>query len=253
MISVVTVCRNSAATIARTLASVAAQKGVTCEHVIIDGASTDETVAVVKSVSRHRVTLISEPDSGLYDAMNKGLKHATGEMVGFLNSDDIYVDDEVLADVARLLDQSGADFVYGDLVMVDRDGVVRRHWISGDLPPYGLGRNQLPHPALFIRRDVLKKINPPFDPTYAIAADLKQQLILTSQMRARGAYLRRPLVRMTLGGESTRNLKSYLRGWRESTRAYNEVFGHGGIWFTIRKVLAKLSGVRPKSTKSRPE
>lgn len=242
-ISVVTVSFNSAATIADTLRSVAAQTHPDLEHIIIDGASTDATMDIVRKEGTHVAHAISERDKGIYDAMNKGLALATGEFVAFLNSDDRYADDRVLAEVAEAA-VAGVDFVYGDIRMVNAEGQTVREWKTGVVPIGGLTSTQIPHPALFVRRRLLDQISPAFDPTLRIASDLKQQLIFINRMGAKGAYLARTLVVMSLGGASTGSLSSYIAGWRESARAYNDVFGHGGVWFTTKKVLSKLRGIR---------
>ena len=187
---------------------------------------------------------ISEADQGIYDAMNKGVALATGELIGFLNSDDRYTDEHVLSDIVTAYRSTGCDFVYGDLHMVNRQGRLVRHWRSGAIPPTGLSGSQIPHPTLFVRRQLLNQLDPPFDPRYRISADLKQQLILINRMRARGTYIPRPLTQMRTGGTSTRNLSGYLIGWRESARAYNEVFGGGGGWYTLKKVISKTRGIR---------
>lgn len=245
-ISVVTVCFNSARSIEQTLDSVAQQQNVLLEHIIVDGLSTDDTMSIVRNrqAADARVRWISEADRGIYDAMNKGAALATGEFVGFLNSDDRYADERVLADVVATSRLTGCDFVYGDLHMVNGQGRVVRHWKSGAIPPTGLSGTQIPHPTLFIRRRLLTQLAPSFDPSYRISADLKQQLIIINKLGAKGAYIRRPLACMRLGGASTRGLAGYLLGWRESARAYNEVFGGGGSWYTLKKVISKTKGIR---------
>ncbi len=243
-ISVITVCFNSASTIAHTLRSVKQQTYQDFEHILIDGASKDKTLSIVKLEGQHLARVISEPDKGIYDAMNKGLANATGDLVGFLNSDDIYADNFVLSDVAQRFARGGVDYIYGDIKMLNKSGKVVRHWMTGDIPLEGLSNTQIPHPALFIKRTLLDSLCPAFDSSYRISADLKQQLILINKLGVRGAYIRRPLTLMSTGGVSTRGLRSYILGWEESARAYNEVFGNGGRWFTIKKVLSKLSGIR---------
>lgn len=245
-ISVVTVAYNSAETISATLESVATQTHQDVEHIVIDGASTDGTLAVVRRHGGHVAHTVSEPDRGIYDAMNKGLALATGDVIGFLNSDDAYADRQVLTDIAGAATAAGptCGFFYGDIVMVDEQDRVVRHWKTGERATHGLAGRQIPHPAFFARRELLTRIEPAFDPTLRIAADLKQQLILINQMRVRGRYVPRVLVKMRLGGTSTGSIGSYIDGWKESVRAYDDVFGRGGHWFTMRKVLSKLAGLR---------
>jgi glycosyltransferase involved in cell wall biosynthesis len=243
-ISVITVCFNSAATIDDTLASVAAQRGVEVEHIVIDGGSSDDTMAIVE---RHRATVayaVSEPDRGIYDAMNKGLAAASGDIVGYLNSDDCYAADDALAAVSNAFQSTGCDFAYGDIEMVDAAGRVARVWRTPNIGAGGISGTQIPHPAFFVRRSVLLAVAPAFDPSYRICADIKQQLIVVNKLRACGNQLSRPIVRMRLGGRSTSTLANYLQSWRESRRAWNEVMGRGGALYTLRKVLWKLGGVR---------
>ena len=125
-ISVVTVCFNSAATIGDTLASVANQRGVHFEHVVVDGASSDATMEIVTGFTPEVARVISEPDRGLYDAMNKGMAVATGDILGYLNSDDVYADDDVLQKVAKAFADGNIDACYGDLVYVQQD--TSRKW-----------------------------------------------------------------------------------------------------------------------------
>jgi glycosyltransferase involved in cell wall biosynthesis len=245
-VSIITVCRNSSGTIAETLRSVAAQSRVEIEHIIIDGGSTDDTMKIVRLHRASVAHAVSEPDRGIYDAMNKGLALATGDIVGFLNSDDVYADVRVLEDIVEAARVAGptCGFVYGDIVMVDERNRVVRHWKTGVLESDRLEGCQIPHPAFFVRRELLNSVKPAFDPTLRIAADLKQQLILINKLGIRGTYLSRPLVKMRLGGTSTASIGSYVAGWKESARAYNDVFGRGGYWFTGLKVLSKLRGLR---------
>lgn len=241
--SIITPCYNSGLTIANTLDSIGNQKYKNVEHIIIDGGSTDGTANIVKSRQSKNVIFISGPDDGIYDAMNKGFSHSSGDVVCFLNSDDFYIDDNVLSDVYTAFLNECRDFVYGDLLMVDYKGEVRRKWITGSDCSHLLNGRQIPHPVLFVKRDVLLKIDPVFDSSYKIAADLKQQLIFVNKLHSTGFYIERPLAVMRLGGASTRGFLSYLQGWIESRRAYNEIFGSGGLLFTLRKAASKLSGL----------
>ena len=242
--SIVTVCYNSEATICDTLHSVVEQKWSEIEHIVVDGASSDSTMSLVRLHATSIVTIISEPDHGIYDAMNKGLAKSNGDVVAFLNSDDCYSDEYVLNEVAEKFESTGCDFVYGDLNMVDQTGRLVREWKTGLISENGLVGSQIPHPVFFVRRELLTKLSPPFDISYRIAADLKQQLIIVNKYKAIGTYLPRVIAVMRIGGESTASLSNYVMGWSESVRAYNEVFGSGGILFTAKKVLSKVSGLR---------
>jgi glycosyltransferase involved in cell wall biosynthesis len=242
-VSIITVTKNSALTIKQTVLSVLTQEYSLIEHIIKDASSVDQTLRIAKSINPSVVAL-SNIDAGIYDAMNQGFAMASGEIVAFLNSDDRYIDDNVLLDVIRAFNDYDCDFVYGDILMVSATGIVLREWKTGMIGDAGLVGRQIPHPSFFIRRGILDKLDLPFDPSYRISADLKQQLLIINKLKLRGYYLSRPLVLMKIGGESTNSFSSYFLGWKESIRAYNEVFGRGGALFVLKKVISKISGLR---------
>ena len=241
--SVITVTLNSARTIASTVLSVRNQKNVSVEHVIKDAQSSDDTIAIAKR-HNHNVKIVSCADKGIYDAMNQGFLSSSGKFIAFLNSDDFYTRDDVLCEIADKFEKHSCDFVYGDILIVNDAGIVVRNWRSGELLESRLTSSQLPHPAFVVRRSRLAQINGPFDTSYKISADLKQQLYLINIHRMRGVYLAKPIVVMALGGASTASFASHLRGWTESRRAWNEVHGHGGAIYVARKVLSKLKQLR---------
>jgi glycosyltransferase len=242
--SVVTVCLNSAKTINKTIESVNSQTYHNIEHVFVDGLSTDDTVNVINKTSIRDKKIISESDVGIYDAMNKGFFISTGDIVAFLNSDDFYVDGNVVEDIINLFKSGSHDYVYGDIQMIDQNGVVRRHWKVGASCEKYLNGLQIPHPSFFVRKSVLNKMDLPFDPKYKIASDIKQQLLLINKYGCRGRYLPRVLVGMALGGTSTSGVKAYIKGWGETRKAYNDLFGKGGVYFVVKKVLSKIKGVK---------
>jgi glycosyltransferase involved in cell wall biosynthesis len=239
LVSVVTVTLNSSKTLRSTLASVYSQEGVSVENIVKDGGSHDSTLQIARS-QRGLVRIIEQSDRGIYDAMNQGFTKSRGQIVCFLNSDDYFVDSKVLRDVVDAFESSNSDIVYGDVEIVAEDGALLRHWRSGYLRNGRLSGQQLPHPAFFVRRDLLDEIGAPFDPSYRISADFKQQLLLINQLGAKTHYLRRTLVRMRHGGESSRNLRAIFRGWVECARAYREVTGSNGWVFVVLKVARKL-------------
>lgn len=244
--SVVTVCFNSAGTIARTIESVNRQDFLNIEHVFIDGVSVDETVKIISLRSSREKVVLSERDKGIYDAMNKGVALTSGDFIGFLNSDDYYFDNNVISRVAEFFNDPSVGFVFGDLNMVNKKGEVIRKWRPGVESSFRLKGRQIPHPVFFVRAELIRNLDTPFDPSYRISADLKQQLLLVNKYSAKGVYMPRVLVEMTVGGASTKSLSAYILGWQESIRAYNEVFGRGGFLFTARKVVSKLSGTSLK-------
>jgi glycosyltransferase len=186
--------------------------------------------------------LISEPDRGVYDALNKGIRHATGEVVGFLHSDDIFEDSEVLAKMAQAFADPAVDAVYGDLVYVRHDDIRRvvRYWRSGRYDRAALSRGWMPpHPTFYVRRTVYLQLGG-FDTRYRIAADYDSILRLLSVGKIRVAYIPEVLVRMRVGGMSNRSLRAIIRKSTEDLRALQRN-GVGGYWSLLQKNLSKLS------------
>ena len=241
-ITVITVCFNSAASIADTLDSVAVQTHPDIEHIVIDGASTDGTVAIVQDRGKHVACFISEPDRGIYDAMNKGLGLATGDLVGFLNADDMFAHRDVVASIARAAQRDpAADAVYGDIVYVraDRPNQVLRYWRSGEFTRSKLRFGWMPpHPTFYVRAAKLAEIGH-FDDQLRIAADYDFVLRSLARPHARAAYVRDVLVRMRTGGASNRSIKAMLRKSQEDLGALKRN-GVGGWPTLICKNLRKL-------------
>jgi glycosyltransferase involved in cell wall biosynthesis len=220
-ISVVTAVYNRVDTLGDAIASIARQDHGKVEHVVIDGGSTDGTLAVIQ---RHRARIakvVSEPDRGIYDALNKGLKHATGEVVGFLHADDLFAADDTLSRVAHAFEDPAVDVVYGDLVYVrkdDTDSVVR-WWTAGAFDLARLARGWMPpHPTFYARRSVYERWGG-FDTSLRIAADYDFMLRVLSSGRVCAAYIPEVMIRMRVGGASNRSLRNIVRKSREDARA----------------------------------
>lgn len=241
--SIVTASYNSAATISKTINSIKNQTFKNFEHIIIDGGSNDGTLDLLERWSKKsNVTLISEVDDGLYDAMNKGVQLARGTFVVFLNSDDVFSHKNVLENVHKCITSYPlAVFFYGDIVYLSDVGSICRVWAPSKTQKTGVFFEQVPHPSVFIETKLLKSLQPPFDTSYEISADLKQQLILLIKQQVVSKHLGDQIVNMSIGGKSTSNFSSYLKGWIEARRAYNEVIGYGGAFFVLIKVARKLS------------
>jgi len=220
-ISVITVCYNSAATIARTLESVAAQSWPAIEHIVIDGASSDATMTVVEAHRGSLAAVVSEPDCGVYDAMNKGVALATGEVVVFLNADDFYVDSEVLSRVATAMQAEGLDALYGDVAFFragEGQKIVRRY-DSGQFRPSRIGWGFMPaHPGLFVRRELFERFGL-FRTDYRIAGDFEFVARVFKNDGLRHRHWPEVLVLMQLGGLSTSGWRATLRLNREILRA----------------------------------
>ncbi|MFB1490933.1 MULTISPECIES: glycosyltransferase family 2 protein [unclassified Thiocapsa] len=240
-ISVITATWNCVETVGDCLASVAGQSYPDLEHILIDGGSRDGTREVLQAHRDRLAVLVSEPDGGIYDALNKGLARSTGEVVGLLHADDVYADAEVLARVAGAFADPAVEAVYGDLVYVAREdtGRVIRDWRSGTFRPARLRRGWMPpHPTLYLRRALYARFGV-FDTRYRIAADYDLMLRMLTQMSGRVLYLPQVLVRMRVGGESNRSVGKILQKSREDCRALrsNRVGGLGALaWKNLSKL-----------------
>jgi len=240
-ISVITAVYNRVATIGEALDSVRAQTWPDVEHVVIDGASTDGTLELLRSRQHELAVLVSEPDKGIYDALNKGIARCTGDVIGLMHSDDLYADERVLNDVAEAFRDPGVDTVYGDLDYVSQSDTRRviRRWRSGEYSPQLLKRGWMPpHPALYLRRQVIERWGS-FDASFRIAADYDAVLRYFGQGRIRPAYIPRVLVKMRVGGESNRSIARILRKSREDYVALRKN-GVGGFTTLVQKNLCKI-------------
>lgn len=241
VISVVTATWNCADTIRDCLDSVASQTYPHIQHVVIDGASNDGTVDVLRLNQHQLAAFVTEPDKGIYDALNKGIAHASGDIVGFLHADDVYADADVLARVATAFEDPAVQAVYGDLQYVQKADTnkVVRYWQSAPFSPPMLANGWMPpHPTLYIRREWYQRIGG-FDTRYRIAADYFSILQLFSHPDFNTVYLPQVLVKMRVGGESNRSLKNIIRKSREDMDALRRV-GVGGYITLLRKNLCKL-------------
>lgn len=240
-ISVVTAVFNRAETVAETMESVGAQTRAPLEHIIQDGGSTDGTLEVIARHATPATRLVSEPDGGIYDAINRGVARASGEVIGLMHSDDVFADATVLARVAEAFAANDVDGVYGDLDYVSaRDpGRVIRRWRSGSYDRARLRVGWMPpHPTLYLRREVFARWGD-YDTAFRIAADYEAMLRWLVRGEIRLAYVPHVFVRMRMGGESNRSLGHILRKSREDYRAIRR---HGiGGWGTLaRKNLSKI-------------
>lgn len=220
-ISVVTVARNSAATIRDTLDSVCRQTYPFVEHIVVDGASTDGTADIARAYG-HVAALVSEPDQGLYDAMNKGIRLATGDVIGILNSDDVYATPHALALVADMLQKTGTEALYADLKYVHPQVLHRtvRHWRSG---PYARAQFRLgwmpPHPTFFTYKKHYETLGD-YDTQFRIAADYELMLRFLYKNHLSACYLPEVLVLMRTGGISNASLRHRRLANREDRRAW---------------------------------
>lgn len=240
-ISVITACYNSGATLADALDSVSAQTWPELEHIVVDGGSTDNTLEIIKERGKRVSRLITGPDGGIYDALNKGIKAATGDIVGIMHSDDLYACDSALQKVAEFMAAKGTDGCYGDLVYVERGNTdkIIRYWKSGEYDRENFRRGWMPpHPALFVKREVYAKYGG-FDTEYKISADYELMTRLLYRHRLKAAYLPDLIVKMRFGGESNRGAANLIRKSLEDYRIIKR-YGLGGAGTLVIKVVSKI-------------
>ncbi len=226
-ISIITAVRNAESTIGSALESVHRQSYPDVEHIVVDGLSTDRTMDIVRQYSGRLARVVSERDAGIYDAFNKGLKLATGDVVGFLNADDVYTAPDILQAVHDAFQRTQAGAVFGDVEFVrpEDPGRVVRHYSSRQFSAKRLRFGWMPaHPSLFLKRRLFEQFGG-FDPSYRIAGDFELVARLFGRERIDFEYLPRVFVRMHTGGASTRGIKSTLIINREILRACR----HNGI------------------------
>jgi len=251
-ISLITPAYNSARTIRDTLDSVGGQTYADREHIVIDGGSSDGTVAILEEYAARseysgKLSFISEPDKGLYDAMNKGIRRAQGQIIGIINSDDFYKDNTVLAQVAAAFAADPeADAVYGDLEFVDAadKNKVVRCWRAGAYDENKLKSGwAIPHPTLFLRRSVYERFGV-FRSDLELAGDYELLLRLLKVGRIKVHYLPATLARMRSGGRSGQNLTQRIKGWRELRLAWKLNNLPRPPFFLTRRILGKLGQYR---------
>ena len=236
-ISVITVSYNAAKTIADTLFSVAGQSYSEVEHIIIDGASEDATVSIAQDLLRMGGQLVSEPDQGLYDAMNKGIALATGDVIGLLNADDLYADPDVLYRVAEAFLKQSVDAVLGDVGFFQDgfpDRIVRRY-NSGRFRPSRIRWGWMPaHPAMFLTRKAYDRVGN-YRTDFKIAADFEYVVRAFAKEKLSFVHIPDLLVKMRLGGISTSGLKATLTINSESVRACRD----NGIYTNLAMIMSK--------------
>jgi glycosyltransferase involved in cell wall biosynthesis len=220
-VSIITVSFNSAETIRDTIDSVLAQDHKELEYIVVDGASTDSTMAIVDSYGGQVTRSVSQPDNGIYDAMNTGIEISTGEIVGFINSDDFYASRRAVSSVVRVFEEQLVDSVYGDLCYVrQRDiSTVVRYWRSSIFKVGAFSYAWCPpHPTFFVKRSVYEEFGG-FDLSFKIAADVELMMRLLEVHRISSAHIPEVLVKMRLGGETNRSILNIISQNREIMRA----------------------------------
>ena len=243
-ISIITVSYNSAQTIESAIKSILSQTYSNIEYLIIDGDSKDETTSIIKKFEDKISFIVSEPDKGIYDAMNKGIRMSSGDVIGVLNSDDLYADPNVLQDVIKyFIEDKELDILFGNLVYVSQyePSKIVRKWNSkpyfNNFFEYG---NVPPHPALFVRSHVYQKAGL-FDLQYKLAADYEFMLRIFKKYKFKSLYINRLMVKMRLGGATNKNLINILKGNKEILRAWENNELKNPLFLMPLRVVKRLS------------
>ena len=241
-ISIVTATFNSGATLRDTLDSVLAQNYIDFEHIVKDGGSTDNTLDILReyeSKYNGRLRWVSEPDKGIYDAMNRGIELATGDIVGILNSDDFYASDNVLSSIASGI--KGVDAVYGDLVFVDETDTskIQRQWKGSQHTPGCFLNGWHPaHPTFYARREYFDKFGG-FDISFDVSADFELMLRFLEKGKMSSMYIPITFVKMRLGGESTGSIGKIIKGNQNVLRAFRKNGFKVSPFYLVRRLVPK--------------
>ncbi|WP_189362735.1 glycosyltransferase family 2 protein [Algibacter mikhailovii] len=239
-ISIITATYNSLKTLPDVLQSIMSQKYDPIEWIVIDGGSTDGTIDFIKQHQDKISRWVSEDDAGIYDALNKGIRYATGDVIGFLHSDDIFASYNVFNAMSSIFKNTKVDGVYGDLQYINQSNTkIIRHWESCDFQPKLLKQGWMPpHPTLFLRKSVYQKYGH-FDLSYSIAADYDFMLRILKDETLTFVYLPEVITKMRFGGASNKSIKNIIQKTKEDYRAItsNKV---GNMFSIFRKNTSKI-------------
>lgn len=221
-VTIITVCYNSEKTIEDTIQSVLNQDYPNIEYIIIDGLSTDSTLKIVNNYKGKISKIVSEKDAGLYDAINKGITSASGDIIANLNSDDFYIDNKVITDVVTKMEKEKSDSLYADLYYVDAidTNKVTRHWVSGNYQQGQFFKGWMPpHPTFFVKKEIYNKYGD-FNLNFKSAADYEIMLRFIHKHKCSISYLPRVVVKMRIGGVSNASLLNRIKANREDKKAW---------------------------------
>lgn len=212
-ISLITVVYNAQSSIKRCIESVLAQNYNNIEYIIIDGGSTDGTLQIIEQYKPYITIFLSETDKGIYDAMNKGIKLATGDVVGTLNSDDFLADNDVLSHIAKAFEQNETDVVYGNLDYIDMEGKIIRKWESGAYKEGLFNWGWMPpHPTFYCKRLLFEQLGA-YNLQYGTAADYELMLRFIHLNKSSTYYLNKTIIKMSVGGVSNKAFVNRYKAW----------------------------------------
>ncbi len=241
-LSIITVAYNSQSTIRQTIESVLSQDYDNIEYIIIDGGSTDWTLDIVKNYKDKIGYFVSETDDGIYDAMNKGINAATGDIIGILNSDDFYPNNFVISNVVKTFLNRGCDAVYGDLVYVKQNDASKivRYWQSGMYTIKKIKNGwMLPHPTFFVKKEMYERYGY-YNTDLRSAADYEMILKLLYKRNINVFYIPMILVKMRMGGASNSSIMNRLRANKEDGLAWTKNQLNKPMFVRIKKPLQKI-------------
>jgi len=243
-VSIITVTFNSISVINDCLDSISSQEYDNIQHIAIDGASTDGTLSILESKHSQINTLISKPDNGIYDAMNKGIKIATGDIIGFLNSDDFYTNNKVISKVVKEFEKdSSLDACYSDLIYVDQFNISKTiRYVKSSKFQEGLFSKGWcpPHPTFFVRRSVYKKFGN-FDLSYKLASDVDLMMRFLEKYKIKSKYIPEVWVKMRMGGVTNKNLKNIWLQNKEIIHSFNKNnLSVNLLKFLILKIISRI-------------
>lgn len=234
-ISLITCCYNAGAHIGRCIESVIAQNYPNLEYIIIDGGSTDNTLPVIKNYEQNIAKIVSCPDKGVYDAMNKGIQLATGEIIGTLNADDFFASADVLTTIGNIFIAENADVLYGDLDYVDFNETIIRRWRTKNYIKGIFNWGWMPpHPTFYCKRSLFERLGL-YKLDYGTAADYELMLRFMHTTNLNTFYVNKVLVKMQLGGLSNKSFSNRLKAWRNDLKAMRE----NGIRYPLLTLIMK--------------
>ena len=243
-LSIITVCFNSQNTLQRTIHSVASQTYPDIEYIIIDGDSRDNTVRLIKENQSVINRWVSEPDEGIYDAMNKGIAMATGDVIGFLNSDDVFYNESAAATIMDRFNNQNIDIVHGGLNFINNESKLVRTWQGSPYEPNAFARGWHPaHPTFYVRREVYAKLEP-YDTTMPVAADFEMMLRAIEVHKFSSSFIDETLIVFSMGGNSTGSIRNILRGNREILKAFKKnKIKVNSLMYVIRRLIPKIANL----------
>jgi len=234
-ITLITVTYNAANTIERCIRSIISQTYANIEYIIIDGGSTDDTTVIVNKYKEHIHKYVSEPDNGIYDAMNKGISLATGAIIGMLNADDFFVADNVLADVAKAFALPGVNILYGDIDFIDKQDKVIRKWRSGVYKHGFFNWGWMPpHQSFYAKKELFDRYGM-YDLKYGTSADYELMMRFIHTNKVNVYYHHKIMVNMLVGGVSNNSLSNRIDAWKNDLKAMK----HNGLMAPYFSIILK--------------